>query len=132
MKYKLKLIIFLILVTIIGSGWVYFRYFFDLVGKCSKSVISEQYSPKKEYYAQDLSVLCGATSADAEQILIKNISTGNEDTVLSIKKNQAISCNMTWLDDSILDVSCMGGIGQGYFQKNKFEKIDIHYIFNEK
>ena len=112
-------------------GLIYFRYFFSLFGDCNKHVVAEKLSPDKAYLAQELYVGCGATTPNLTQMFIKNLKTGSEKVVLSIKNDLTKSCNMNWDGDTSLKLSCNENIEQIYVQENAFEGIKLFYDFSK-
>jgi|SRR3989344_759890 len=126
-QYKFKLFITLGLLLSLTIIWVYFQYFFDLLGECNKQLTEQVASLEKNYVAEEFLLGCGATSDFATQINLKNQKTGNEQMILSLKGDHTQSCEVEWSSETALQVRCTDAIALVYQKRNDFESVNIIY-----
>jgi hypothetical protein len=112
-------------VLVLLSVVIYFNFFFDLLGPCKENDVTETKSPNGDYIATEFRLDCGATSDWATDFDIKNIQTGVEQRLLSLKGDLVASCNIVWLNETTLKIKCDGPTGFVYNSKNEFEGIKI-------
>ena len=125
MKYKI--ILFVVILLSMGFTWVYFRYFFNLLGTCGEQVIEEIDSPSHTSIARNVVVNCGATTDYFTKWLLKNKTTGKEEVVLSVKGHQIKTCNMAWDNDVSFKINCKDLITEIYHQVKILDGIAISF-----
>jgi hypothetical protein len=121
------------LLTVIGwavvlsfvSFVIYLNFFFDLLGPCKEDNVLEEKSPKSDYIASEFRLGCGATSDWATDFNLKNIQTGVEQRVLSLKGDLVDSCDITWANETTLKIKCDGPVEFVYNSKGEFEGVRI-------
>lgn len=119
--------IFLILVAIF---WLYIQYGFSLFGDCGRDILSKKTSPSNLYTTEVQLVNCGATSDYSTQVVVKNLVTATQQTVLSLKGDVAKSCQADWQGDYSLRIVCGGYIDEIYSYQRGFEQVSIEFGSN--
>jgi hypothetical protein len=126
---RIKTIALLAIIAVIGAlSYICFLHpyaNFSLIGSCGVKVTAESVSKDGYYLASESLVDCGATSDYSTQIKIKDIKTGTEGLVLSLKGDETHNCSTNWTDTNTLNIVCEKPTGFVYSKLSNFEDVKI-------
>jgi hypothetical protein len=112
-------------ILLMGLSYFYSQAEFSLVGGCSEKVIAKTSSPSNQFVANEYLVDCGATSDYATQIKLKDVTSGAEALVLSVKGDQMEHCSLSWMDEKQLRIICDAAVGFVYNSKTEARGVKI-------
>jgi hypothetical protein len=124
---KILLIICSIVLILVLAAWVYFYYFFNLLGECGQNMVKEAPSQNDQHLARLLIVNCGATTDYATWITVKTHSTTKEEQIITLKGDHSKSCTINWIDDNSLSIKCDVDSSELYVHKTEYDGIKINY-----
>jgi|SRR3989344_1348481 len=122
MKKKHYILIAIVLVFLMSLAWL----IHDLKS-CNKQVLSGDLSSSRKHVAQKILVNCGATVDFFTNVNLKNLQTGSEKTVLSLKGKYTDSCDVLWEGDDTLKINCNRAVDLIYSYANQFDGIKVIY-----